>query len=106
MLGYPYKSVSGGLLLLHSCHSQGDGWAPVGDQVVSYNARAAQRFLFAAFATVESYLLASMAYDCYAAVCNPLRYTKGKESACHAGDQGSIPGLGISPGEGNGYPLQ
>ena len=29
-----------------------------------------------------------------------------KESACNAGDLGSIPGLGRSPGEGNGYPLQ
>ena len=29
----------------------------------------------------------------------------GKESACNAGDLGSIPGLGISPGEGKGYPL-
>ena len=30
----------------------------------------------------------------------------GKESACITGDPGSIPGSGISPGEGNGYPLQ
>ena len=30
----------------------------------------------------------------------------GKPSACSAGDQGSIPGLGGSPGEGNGNPLQ
>ena len=30
----------------------------------------------------------------------------GKESACNAGDLGSILGLGRSPGEGNGYPLQ
>ena len=30
----------------------------------------------------------------------------GKESAYNAGDLGSIPGLGRSPGEGNGYPLQ
>ena len=30
----------------------------------------------------------------------------GKESACNAGDLGSIPGLGRSPGEGKGYPLQ
>ena len=30
----------------------------------------------------------------------------GKESACKAGDPGSIPGWGRSPGEGNGYPLQ
>ena len=30
----------------------------------------------------------------------------GKESACNAGDPGSIPDLGRSPGEGNGYPLE
>ena len=30
----------------------------------------------------------------------------GKESAYNAGDLGSIPGLGRSPGEGKGYPLQ
>ena len=29
-----------------------------------------------------------------------------KESACNAGDTGSIPGLGECPGEGNGNPLQ
>ena len=29
----------------------------------------------------------------------------GKESACNAGDLGSIPGSGRSPGEGNGNPL-
>ncbi|XP_058546712.1 olfactory receptor 5B3-like [Neofelis nebulosa] len=45
------------------------------DKVISYNACAAQMFFFAAFATVESYLLASMAYDRYAAVCRPLHYT-------------------------------
>ena len=30
----------------------------------------------------------------------------GKESVCHTGDLGSTPGLGRSPGEGNGYPLE
>ena len=30
----------------------------------------------------------------------------GKESACNAGDLGSVPGLRISPGERHGYPLQ
>ena len=30
----------------------------------------------------------------------------GKEYACNAGDLGSIPGSGRSPGEGNGTPLQ
>ena len=29
-----------------------------------------------------------------------------KESTCNVGDLGSIPGLGRSPGEGKGYPLQ
>ena len=32
--------------------------------------------------------------------------SNGKESASNAGDWGSVPGLGRSPGEGNGYPLQ
>ena len=30
----------------------------------------------------------------------------GKESACNSEDASSIPGLGRSPGEGNGNPLQ
>ena len=32
--------------------------------------------------------------------------TDSKESACDAGDLGLLPGSGICPGEGNGYPLQ
>ena len=32
--------------------------------------------------------------------------SNGKEPACDAGDQGSIPGLGSSSGEENGNPLQ
>ncbi|XP_058383402.1 LOW QUALITY PROTEIN: olfactory receptor 5B2-like [Diceros bicornis minor] len=47
----------------------------IGDKIISYNACAAQMFFFVGFATVESYLLASMAYDRYAAVCKPLHYT-------------------------------
>ena len=34
------------------------------------------------------------------------RNSVSKESACNAGDLGSIPGSGRSPGEGNGNPLQ
>ena len=34
------------------------------------------------------------------------RWLSGKESACQAGDTGSIPGLGRSPGEAKGNPLQ
>ncbi|XP_008830401.1 olfactory receptor 5B3-like [Nannospalax galili] len=47
----------------------------VGDKIMSYNDCAAQMFFFAAFITVENYLLASMAYDRYAAVCKPLHYS-------------------------------
>ena len=32
--------------------------------------------------------------------------SEGEESPCNVGDPGSIPGLGRSPGEGKGYPLQ
>ena len=32
--------------------------------------------------------------------------SEGKVSVCNAGDPGSIPGLGRSPGKGNGNPLQ
>ena len=34
------------------------------------------------------------------------RGSEGKVSACNVGDLGSIPGLGRSPGEGNGNLLQ
>ena len=34
------------------------------------------------------------------------RWLRGKESACNAGDVGSIPGLGKSPGGGHGCSLQ
>ena len=32
-------------------------------------------------------------------------WLRWSESICNAGDLGSIPGFGRSPGEGNGYPL-
>ena len=38
-------------------------------------------------------------------VCFP-GSSAGEESTCNAGDPGLIPGLGRSPGEGIGYPLQ
>ena len=46
-------------------------------------------------------------------ICRPLLDVWGfpggsdsKVSVCNAGDRGSIPGLGRSPGQGNGSPLQ
>ena len=47
--------------------------------------------------------------DLNLAPCSSVDFLGGsdsKESACNAGDMGSISGLGRSPGEGNGYPLQ
>ena len=41
-------------------------------------------------------------YKLYGLPCS----SDGKESACNAGNPGLIPGLGRSPGEGNGNPLQ
>ena len=41
----------------------------------------------------------------YIAICFPCG-SAGKESACNVGDLGSVTGLGRSPGEGKGYPLQ
>ena len=35
-----------------------------------------------------------------------LGVSAGKETTCNAGDLGSIPGLGRSPGKGDGYPFQ
>ncbi|XP_006900528.1 PREDICTED: olfactory receptor 5B12-like [Elephantulus edwardii] len=46
-----------------------------GDKIISYNACAVQMFFLAAFATIESFLLTTMAFDRYAAVCKPLHYT-------------------------------
>ena len=37
--------------------------------------------------------------------CSPAG-SDSEESTCNTGDQGLIPGLRRSPGEGNGYPLQ
>ncbi|XP_007952077.1 olfactory receptor 5B3-like [Orycteropus afer afer] len=47
----------------------------IGESIISYNACAAQMFFFTVFGTVENFLLTSMAYDRYTAVCKPLHYT-------------------------------
>ena len=41
----------------------------------------------------------------FLAICVPCG-SAGKESTCNMGDLGSIPGLGGSPGEGKGYPIE
>ena len=64
---------------------------------------------FFALITEEDFLI-SPCYSlelCIQRVYLPLSCgSAGKESACNGGDLGSIPGLGRSPGEGKGYPLQ
>ena len=50
-----------------------------------------------------------MFYTCHSILLLYLGFSvgsDGKESACNAEDPGLIPGLGRSPGEGNGNPLQ
>ncbi|KFO29552.1 Olfactory receptor 5B3 [Fukomys damarensis] len=56
-----------------------------GNKVISYNACAAQMFLFATLICVENYLFTAMAYDRYAAVCKPLHYTTTMRSSVCAG---------------------
>ncbi|XP_008830397.1 olfactory receptor 5B12-like [Nannospalax galili] len=45
------------------------------DKIISHNACATQFFFFGGFFITENFLLCSMAYDRYAAVCKPLHYT-------------------------------
>ena len=53
-----------------------------------------------------SFLLLLLTFTVYFGyACFPCG-SAGKESTCSAGDLGSIPGLGRSPEEGKGYPLQ
>ncbi|KAF7481088.1 olfactory receptor 5B3-like [Marmota monax] len=76
----PMYFFLGNLSLVDLCYSSAvtptimAGLLP-GDEVISYGACVAQMFFFTGFATVENFLLASMAYDRYAAVCKPLHYT-------------------------------
>ena len=60
----------------------------------------------------QSYLCYTVG-PCWLFILNIVMCTHGfpggsedKASACNAGNPGSIPGLGRSPGEGNGNPLQ
>ena len=43
---------------------------------------------------------------CFNFIIPLINSSVGKQSACSAGDPGSIPGLGRAPGEGDGNPLQ
>ncbi|KAK7800508.1 hypothetical protein U0070_005403 [Myodes glareolus] len=45
------------------------------DKIISHNACGTQFYFVVSFITTESFLLAAMAYDRYAAVCKPLHYT-------------------------------
>ena len=53
------------------------------------------------------WLFESLKFHLWFALCQGFpNGSDGKESTCNARDLGSIPGLGRSPGEGNGNPLQ
>ncbi|OBS60508.1 hypothetical protein A6R68_02309, partial [Neotoma lepida] len=75
----PMYIFLGNLSLVDLCYSSGVtpkvmAGLLVGDKAMSLNDCAAQVFFVTGFATVENFLLASMAYDRYAAVCKPLHY--------------------------------
>ena len=61
---------------------------------------------------MEASFLESLSFSFFFSFFFKLRYmglpggSDGKASICNAGDPGLIPGLGRSPGEGNGNPLQ
>ncbi|XP_029437182.1 olfactory receptor 5B21-like [Rhinatrema bivittatum] len=46
-----------------------------GSKNISFSGCMAQLYFFMSFASVEYFVLAAMAYDRYAAICNPLRYS-------------------------------
>ena len=61
----------------------------------------------------KEYVKAAYCHPAYFIYMQSTSYIRGfpdssvdKKSACNAGDPGSIPGSGRSPGEGIGYPLQ
>ena len=56
-----------------------------------------QKFKYVTLNFIVTYLNMSVGFSCG---------SDGKESICNVGDLGSIPGLGRSPEEGKGYPLQ
>ena len=70
----------------------------------------AGRFLFTAPRGKSKQLIfvsVSLKYSSFTLLCEGFPGgSDGKKSACSAGDPGSIPGSGRSPGEGNSYPLQ
>ena len=45
------------------------------DKTISYNNCAAQLFFSIFMGVTEFYILTAMSYDCYVAICKPLRYT-------------------------------
>ena len=64
---------------------------------------------FPSFLVAENILLCVYIYVCmyiHTYISGLPWRLRGKESTCNAGETGSIPGLGRSPGEGNGNPLQ
>ncbi|KAM6154548.1 LOW QUALITY PROTEIN: olfactory receptor 6C76-like [Erethizon dorsatum] len=54
-----------------------------GDRSISYNACAAQLFFFIFLGSTEFFLLASMSYDRYVAICKPLHYTTIMSKICY-----------------------
>ena len=97
------RGTSHALLCIINYSKQEETYACISDGKMSllYNPAEGRQPLFASGQSSQSETLASpMIKSLYPSSSG------GKESACNAGDPSSIPRLGISPGEGNGNPLQ
>ena len=55
---------------------------------------------------IRGHLALNGVSSCHRSVVQLPKWLRGEESTCNTGDEGSIPGSGRSPGEGNGNPLQ
>ena len=77
--------------------------------VINYMACAIHCILMTYFINGTLYLSVAFIFFTFFAILLPVVFphgSVGKEYVCNVGDLGLIPGLGRSPGEGNGNPLQ
>ena len=105
---FPKDSGSGGLWWVPEInilnYFQWFFWLAKFEKQLKYSSR----FISNLYSPINSKFI-NFADKCYKPLWHVIRFPwwlNGEESACSAGNMGLIPGVGRSPGEGNGYPLQ